>query len=411
MKKALVLCGGGSLGSYEMGAWRFLEERGEHFDIVTGTSIGAVNGAMYAIGAYRECLALWRKASIDQVIKEGFNVADKFSETWSNMKGRKLSSFFSNYFKTGGVDIAPFKELVKKTVDPKKLKESKIVCGVVATEFNTRKEVDIVLNDQPEDLILPWLHASSACFPIFPVEKIKGKSYIDGGYCNNLPIDFAIKLGADEITAVLLHSVPKNPQHPELMSLPFVRTIRPSRDTGSILYFERDRLLNNMALGYQDAMKAYGEAWGFSYCFEKDEKILPLAKEISLTFIRDNLYRLEAVINSLFPKDMPRPSKDIDLFVRGLEVMASAFELTPYKTWSIKEITDVLLSKIQETSKNLLIKDRSNRRNSLAATLGYLYRSYAKKGKADWTDEVIKYKPLIAYIKPLLFALLRTKSN
>ena len=48
MKKGLVFCGGGAKGSYEAGVWKYLDEHGIKFDIVTGTSIGGLNAAMYA---------------------------------------------------------------------------------------------------------------------------------------------------------------------------------------------------------------------------------------------------------------------------------------------------------------------------------------------------------------------------
>ena len=49
-KTALVLSGGGSRGAYEAGAWQALTELGIRIDIVTGTSVGAINGAMVAQG-------------------------------------------------------------------------------------------------------------------------------------------------------------------------------------------------------------------------------------------------------------------------------------------------------------------------------------------------------------------------
>ena len=58
MKRALVLGGGGSKGAYELGVWRALDELGISFDIVTGTSIGAMIGAMYVQKQYERCLAL-----------------------------------------------------------------------------------------------------------------------------------------------------------------------------------------------------------------------------------------------------------------------------------------------------------------------------------------------------------------
>ena len=45
-KTALVLSGGGSRGAYEAGAWQALVETGIEIDIVTGASVGSINGAM-----------------------------------------------------------------------------------------------------------------------------------------------------------------------------------------------------------------------------------------------------------------------------------------------------------------------------------------------------------------------------
>lgn len=52
MKRALVLSGGGSKGAYEAGFLLAAKELNQHFDIVTGTSIGALNGALVAMGDY-----------------------------------------------------------------------------------------------------------------------------------------------------------------------------------------------------------------------------------------------------------------------------------------------------------------------------------------------------------------------
>ena len=46
MKRALVLSGGGGRGSYQIGVWKALRDLGIKFDIITGTSVGALNGAL-----------------------------------------------------------------------------------------------------------------------------------------------------------------------------------------------------------------------------------------------------------------------------------------------------------------------------------------------------------------------------
>lgn len=44
----LVMQGGGSLGAYECDVYKGLEKRGIKFDIVSGTSIGAINAGIIA---------------------------------------------------------------------------------------------------------------------------------------------------------------------------------------------------------------------------------------------------------------------------------------------------------------------------------------------------------------------------
>ena len=50
LKRALVFSGGGSRGSYEIGVWQALEEAGLRFHMCFGTSIGAINAALFLQG-------------------------------------------------------------------------------------------------------------------------------------------------------------------------------------------------------------------------------------------------------------------------------------------------------------------------------------------------------------------------
>lgn len=414
MKRALVLCGGGSLGSYEVGAWRYLRERGESFDIVCGTSIGAINGAMVALDAYEECLQLWEAVTIDKVMNEGFNISEDILSNVRSITQEKFRKVVGDYIRNKGVDISPFKKLVKETIDPKKIKESKTTLGIVTTDYKTRKEVDVVLNEKPENMILPYLHASSACWPIFPMEVIRGKRYIDGGYLNNLPIDFAIRLGAEEIVAVLLHSIPKEPQHPELMDLPFVKTIRPSRDTGTILYFEKDRLQKNIALGYLDAKKTFGASLGFTYCFKKDDEYQKIASKTALDFVKKNLYKTSEVKKALFPKTNTKSHSEFDYFIRALEILGETFEISPYEEWSISDFVLALQKKIESYKKeDIALFEKQRHKASILGTIKYkdqfivsLYRELKKGNKADWIERYSNRSPEVLYFYSLLQNLL-----
>ena len=58
-KLGLVLAGGGAKGSYQVGAYQALLELGLRPDIITGASVGSLNGAMFTMGKLDEAVELW----------------------------------------------------------------------------------------------------------------------------------------------------------------------------------------------------------------------------------------------------------------------------------------------------------------------------------------------------------------
>ena len=50
-KRALVLAGGGAKGSYQIGVWRALQELDWTPDIITGASVGTLNGCLFTMGS------------------------------------------------------------------------------------------------------------------------------------------------------------------------------------------------------------------------------------------------------------------------------------------------------------------------------------------------------------------------
>ena len=76
MKRALVLSGGGSKGAYEAGFLLAAKELNQHFDIVTGTSIGALNGALVAMGDYEGLEYTWNILDMDHVFNNAPDLTD-----------------------------------------------------------------------------------------------------------------------------------------------------------------------------------------------------------------------------------------------------------------------------------------------------------------------------------------------
>jgi Predicted esterase of the alpha-beta hydrolase superfamily len=168
MKRALVLCGGGSLGSYEIGAWRFLREKGMDFDIVTGTSIGAINGALVVSGEFEKAETLWKSVDASRVINNGINFYDRMWESFTKANFSRLMALAKDYVKFGGFDISPLIDLMNQAIDPKKVLNSKTAFAVTTSTFPGFKQHNVDMKRVPEKEVMQWLLASSACYPIFP---------------------------------------------------------------------------------------------------------------------------------------------------------------------------------------------------------------------------------------------------
>ena len=67
--RALVLAGGGARGSYQVGVWRALAELGWRPQIITGTSVGSLNGAMFALDLYETARDMWLTIRSQDVIE------------------------------------------------------------------------------------------------------------------------------------------------------------------------------------------------------------------------------------------------------------------------------------------------------------------------------------------------------
>jgi len=97
MKRAIALCGGGTKGAYELGAWKALKEMGIEYHIVTGTSIGAINGALMTSRDYDLALELWNTIRMEDVMAEGLNLTTTIEGMYNQRE--MLGSFLKKYVK------------------------------------------------------------------------------------------------------------------------------------------------------------------------------------------------------------------------------------------------------------------------------------------------------------------------
>ena len=397
MKRALVLCGGGSLGSYEIGAWRYLREKGLEFDIVTGTSIGAINGALVVSGEFEKAETLWKSVDASRVINNGINFYDRMWESFTRANFSRLMALAKDYVKFGGFDISPLIELMNQAIDPKKVLNSKTAFAVTTSTFPGFKQHNVDMKKVPEKEVMQWLLASSACYPIFPVRTINKKRYVDGGYNDNLPIDLALQMGADEVVAVLLHSIPKMPQHPELMDLPFVTAIRPTHEGGSIMNFSNSVVLNNMALGYLDARKTYGELWGRYFAFHIDESLEARFHNFLIEMAHENLLALSKTQEALTFEEI-KPKTNRQIYIRTIELLGEWLGMDYLQVYEIDDFLNQALKKLHQDgakpniheflASHLFNKHISpNERRPFLSYLDYVYSNDLKRNKLQQMAE------------------------
>ncbi|MEI3526552.1 MAG: patatin-like phospholipase family protein [Bacilli bacterium] len=276
MKIGLALAGGGSLGAYQVGILKYLKEKNWHFDVVTGTSVGAINGALVVTDDIEELEKLWLEISNDKIMLNGM---DLNKELLTELNPDHIFKFLKTFGTLKGVKITPFKELCKKYINPVKIQQSACEFGTICVDFPKLVEEKIDMKKIDEHLVLPFIHASSACYPVFPIEKINDKKYIDGFYKNNLPIDFCFALGADKVIAIDLGMFGTKPQNSYLIDLPNVIYLKPKINLGSFMDFRHEVIKKNIQRGYHDAQKYFKELLGSIFTFYPSSNLQLLAQK------------------------------------------------------------------------------------------------------------------------------------
>ncbi len=284
-KTGLVLAGGGSLGAYEVGVLKLLNELNYKFDVVTGTSIGAINGAFVVMDRMELLEEIWLNVTSDKIIKDGVSLN---YESFTSFSFKYYKDMIKTYAHIKGCNTEPYRKLCKDNINFDIITKSKIKFGIITALFPSFVEKKIIMNEiSDEELFFKYLYASSACYPIFPLEKIDGKDYIDGGFKNNLPIDFCFELGADEIIAINLPIINLNRTSKKMIKLDNVKVICPKFKIASIMNFEQKQIRRLINLGYLDAKKSFGLIRGNKYYITKNDKEEEISQLLYEEFFKD----------------------------------------------------------------------------------------------------------------------------
>ena len=258
MKTALVLAGGGSRGAYQIGVWQALREMEIPIHIVTGTSVGALNGALIAQDSFETAVKVWE--SIDT--KMVFDLKKKAT----------LADYAKEFFHKGGASAEGLMNLIATHLDEDAVRNSPIEFGLVTVKKKGLTPCELYTEDIPKGQLNDYLLASASCYPAVKSHTIEGTEYIDGGYYDNMPVSLALKKGAKRLIVVNLESVGLiQSSVKELSQDKNTVYICPSHDLGNFLIFEKDIAKRNIRLGYLDTLKAFSFFSGHSFTFAKNE--------------------------------------------------------------------------------------------------------------------------------------------
>ncbi len=357
MKRALVLSGGGARGSYQFGVWKALRKLGINFDIVTGTSIGAVNGAIIAQNDFKLAEDVWYKINTKDVFYFDYDLYSKDGQTKFYFE---LAKAFVN---NGGLDLTKMEEILKKYINEDKVRNSKTEFGLVTYSVTKNKAVVLKKSDIPKGKLVDYIIASATCFPVVRPKEIDNEKFLDGGYFDVMPINLAIDMGADEIIAVDLKAIGLKKR----VDSKYVNTkiIAPSVEIGSFLSFTPNDAKFRIALGYNDTMKAYKKLDGRLYTFKKNNLMFNYYR-YRRTYVRNFENIILTATNRLkksfaYPvyNGIYRHLKDdkymISLFSSNIDQLGRIYKMDITKIYTYNQFYNILFQKIAD--------DKITRRN------------------------------------------------
>lgn len=236
-KFGLVLTGGGAKGAYQAGALKYLAELGLEPQIIAGSSIGALNGAVLSSHqpfeqGVRRLNELWTQLGQAPILRPNtgkvLHVFSYAAQTFVPTLREWVLDFLVQEGllkdRTTIFDPAPIEQLLRLAVDPTELRRG---IELWVTVFPSLKIpglrydwlIDFVraktgtdahwlcAQDFTDDATLYNLLLASAALPkAFPSREINGRFYVDGALADNVPLRPLAKRGCTHVIVIHLQN-------------------------------------------------------------------------------------------------------------------------------------------------------------------------------------------------------------
>lgn len=179
---AFVLGGGGVLGAVEVGMLRALFRAGLRPDLVVGTSIGAVNGALVA--------AEPDERVTDRLVR--LWASREASEVYGDSMARQLRRFVA---RTHLHSPRPLRRLLERELGPART-FAELAVPFHCCAASIERAAEHWFADGP---VVDAVLASAAVPGLLPPVMVGGEHFLDGGIVNSIPVGRAVELGASTI--------------------------------------------------------------------------------------------------------------------------------------------------------------------------------------------------------------------
>jgi NTE family protein len=251
-KIGLTLGSGGAKGMAHLGALKAFAEEGITFDVVTGTSIGSIVGAAYAMGmSWEESLQAVKTVNFSSLKKKGLLAS--ITMTDSEAIERALLPIL------GERDISSLNKPF----------------AAVAVDLLTGEEAVFTQGN-----LVKALTASSAMVPAFSPLVWEGKHLVDGAYLNPIPADVARALGAEVVVSIDL-STPKSAATDSLQMVGvMLSTIKIAMKNARYKGYQNSDIVIHPDLTGYAASKFEGLDEMFAIGYEETKKRMPEIKSL-----------------------------------------------------------------------------------------------------------------------------------
>lgn len=204
-KVGLVLSGGGAKGLAHIGVLQVIDSLGVKVDYISGTSMGAIVGALYASGySGKQLDSIFHEIDFDKIISDELPRAAKSFTERGNVEKYALKLPFNNYkiklpsaISKGNNTYSILLKLTMHVNEIKEFDKLPIPFFCIATNIETGKSVTLDKGNLTQAIM-----ASGALPSLFQPVVINGEVLVDGGVVNNYPVDELRAKGMDIIIGV-----------------------------------------------------------------------------------------------------------------------------------------------------------------------------------------------------------------